>query len=470
MNASDMANHSISPSTTMPFINAMKARMFVPTVQSLPRTGVAHAIQTGGVKWWGSPCIVYVPTDEQFKEFNYPAPAEAGGTKCHFFWSEKPCNMNCWNGGFNFQNAIRSPEVEIFVTNHQWLENDSLFADLILPVTTCVEESDIVGASQIVPLKHAAVQDGACDVVGESKSDYQIAVELAKRFGVDENITLGMSEEEWKEYAFGQSRVAEEIEWEKFKEKGYYIPKIDPNWKETIPGMRRFYEDPEQFPLDTPSGKLEFWSEALAAGFPDDKERPPMAKWIIGGPASEGWTHDETPFGEKAKSYPLLLVANPARFRIHVQGDDIAWFREIEGFKVRGNDGYLYEPLWINPADAAARGIHDGDIVKVFNDQGIILTGARITERVLPGAVMVHKGSRVDPIAPGLDRGGAANLISPPRPISKHCWGFAVSGYLCECAPVSQAEYDGWKTSYPEAFARDYDESIGANYKSWVVD
>jgi trimethylamine-N-oxide reductase (cytochrome c) len=81
---------------------------------------------------------------------------------------------------------------------------------------------------------------------------------------------------------------------------------------------------------------------------------------------------------------------------------------------------------------------------------------------------MVHKGSRVDPIAPGIDRGGSTNLISPPNPISKHCWGFAVTGYLVEAQKLSQAEYDGWKQDYPEAFARPYDPAIGINYASWV--
>jgi trimethylamine-N-oxide reductase (cytochrome c) len=468
MNASDMTKHTISRSTSAPFTTLSKSRMFYPTVQSIPRTAVAHAIQDGKMTWWGSPAIVYVPTDEQFKEFNYPAPVDQGGAECHLLWSEKPCNMNCWNGGFNYQEAIRSPKVECFITNHQWLENDSLFADLILPVTTCVEESDMMGGSMISSQKFVGIQENACPPVGESMSDYEIALEVGKRFGVDENISLGMSVDEWREYGFEQSPVAEEIDFETFKSKGYYIPKIDPDWKSIPPGMRNFYNDPETYPLDTPSGKLEFWSEALAANFPDDKERQPMAKWLIGGPPEEGWTHDETPFGEKAKTYPLLLVANPARFRVHVQGDDIPWFREIETVKVKGPDDYLYEPVWIAPADAAARKIADGDIVKVFNDQGIILTGARISERVQPGSIIINKGSRVDPIASGIDRGGAANLISPPRPVSKHCWGFAVSGYLAEVERLGQAEYDEWKQKYPEAFARDYDPGVGLIYASWV--
>jgi trimethylamine-N-oxide reductase (cytochrome c) len=229
-----------------------------------------------------------------------------------------------------------------------------------------------------------------------------------------------------------------------------------------------FYEDPDKYPLDTPSGKIEFYSEALAKNFPDDQERQPIAKWIIGGPASEGWTHDETQWGEKAKSYPLLMVANPGRWRVHVQGDDIIWFREIETCKVKGSDGYLYEPVWISPKDAERRGIKNGDIVKLTNDQGTILCGARISERVINGAVIVNKGSRVDPIAPGLDRGGSTNLLSPPKPVSKHCWGFPVTGYLVEAVKVNQREYDEWKQNYPDAFARDYDPAVGINYHSWV--
>jgi trimethylamine-N-oxide reductase (cytochrome c) len=383
-------------------------------------------------------------------------------------WSEKPCNQACWNGGFYFQEAMRSDEVEIFITNHQWLENDSLFADLVLPVTTCLEEDDVVGASSVAMVHHAGIQDRAIEPIGESMSDYQIALEVGKRFGVDKDISMGMSIEEWQRYAFDQSRVKEEISWEEFKEKGYYVPKLDPDWKDLPPGMRQFYEDPETYKLDTPSGKMEFYSEALATNFPDDKERQPIAKWITGGPAEEGWTHDESLHGERAKKYPLLFSAIPGRWRVHVQGDDIAWFREIETCKVRGWDGYLYEPVWMSPQDAAARGIKGGDIVKVTNDRGTILGGAKISERMQDCSVMMNKGARVDPITTGLDRGGCTNLICPAAPVSKHCWGFAVTGYLIEVEKVSEAEYEGWKQQYPEVFSRDYDPAFGINYDSWV--
>lgn len=470
LNAMVVAKEKIARSTTAPFSSINQCRMFYPTVQSLPRTEIANAINNGKVKWWGSPCIVYVETAEQFQEFNYPAPADQGGSKIHLLWSEKPCNMNCWNGGFTFQDAIRSPEVECFITNHQWMENDSLFADLVLPVTTCLEDNDSMGAGMSVALRRSGLTPPACDRVGESYSDFEIACKVGERFGVRDQIDMGMTQDEWIKFGFDQSKLGTEISWEDFKEKGYYFPELDPNWKDLPAGMRPFYDDPEANPLDTPTGKLEFWSDALAEHFPDDKERTPMAKWLIGGPASEGWTHDESLWGERCKKYPLLVTASPARFRVHVQGDDIKWFREIETCKVRAKDGYQYEPIWIAPEDAKARGIENGDIVKIFNERGTVLLGARISERVQPGSVMIHKGSRVDPIAPHLDRGGAINLICPQATVSEHCKGFVVTGYLAEVAKVTDEEYEGWKRDYPDCFARDYDQGIGINYKSWVVE
>ncbi len=485
------AREEICRSTTAPFSSINQCRMFYPMPQTLPRTKITDAINNGSVKWWGSPCIVYVENSEQFIEYNYPADPQAGLAmlqamaqrmggeapteapkidRIHLLWSEKPCNMNCWNGGFEFQDAIRSPQVECFITNHQWLENDSLFADLILPVTTCVEDNDSMGGGAPDMRRFQALTPAAIDHVGESYSDFEIACMIGERFGVREQIDLGMTEDEWMKYGFEQSRMTEELTWDEFQKRGYYFPKMAQGWEDDVPGMRGFYEDPENNPLDTPTGKIEFWSQALADNFPDDKERQPMAKWIVGGPKSEGWTHDETFWGERCKDYTLLVTANPAKWRVHVQGDDIKWFREIETCKVKAKDGYFYEPIWMAPEDAKARGIEDGDIVKLFNERGTILFGARISERVTPRSVVVAKGSRVDPITSHLDRGGAINLICPNETVSKHCAGFAVTGYLAEAAKVTDEEYEGWKRDYPEAFARDYDPEIGINYKSWVVE
>lgn len=58
------------------------------------------------------------------------------------------------------------------------------------------------------------------------------------------------------------------------------------------------------------------------------------------------------------------------------------------------------EAILINPQDASARGITNGDLVRAFNDRGQILVGAVITEDVRPGVVRVSEGAWFDPAEP----------------------------------------------------------------------
>jgi molybdopterin guanine dinucleotide-containing S/N-oxide reductase-like protein len=445
---------------------AQRAINFDPTPQQIPRTQVQHAILDGSCSSWGSTGFM-MPLEDQFVKYSYPIAKENGGTEIHMIWSEKPCNTACWNDGFNFIEAVRSPKIECFITNHPWLENDSLFADIILPVTTKFEETDIgcprSGAAGQRPI--LSYQAQAIQPVGESKSDYDIACEIAKKLGIYEELTEGKTVDEWIKYGYETSGVKELISWEKLKEKGFYIPPVAANWKEATSGQIKFYRDPVKNPMGTPSGKLEFYSARLAEKFPDDKERNPVPKWVAGGP---GWTHDERLEGERARKYPLILVSNHPRWRQHVQCDDIPWLREISTCKIRGDDGYLYEPVWINPADAGKRGIKHGDIVKMYNERGVVLGGAYVTERIKPGAVSQDHGARIDLITDGIDRGGSNNLISPAGPQSKNCWGQATTAFLVEVKKVTKGEMREWRKKYPSAFERDYDPESGLKYSSWV--
>ena len=107
-------------------------------------------------------------------------------------------------------------------------------------------------------------------------------------------------------------------------------------------------------------------------------------------------------------------MSNHPRFRFHVQGDDIDWITEIA--KVRGPDGYMYEPCWIHPSDAAPRGIVDGDVIMVHNERGAVLCGAVVTERIIPGALSIDHGAKIDLVTLKnklIDRGGCINLIAP---------------------------------------------------------
>jgi trimethylamine-N-oxide reductase (cytochrome c) len=152
---------------------------------------------------------------------------------------------------------------------------------------------------------------------------------------------------------------------------------------------------------------------------------------------------------------------------VHAQLDDVNWFHEIKTCKVRGADGYLYEPVWIHPADAEKRGIDDGDVVTVFNEKGKVLCGAYITERIMPGVIYVDHGSRYDPIVTGVfDRGGAINTISPHNITSKNAAGMVCSGFLVE---AKKADLGELRRQYPEAFSRPYNKASGLKFERVLV-
>jgi trimethylamine-N-oxide reductase (cytochrome c) len=363
--------------------------------------------------------------------------------------------------------AFQNPKIETVVAQHPWLENDCLIADIVLPSNTTMEVEDIVTNVRQGPHFHSiAIQEQAIQPIGESKSDYEVVLEVAKKLGYGDKFSEGKTTQDLEKQVFDDMEISNLVSWEEFTEKKYFVFPVAKDWENDSPGFRKFYDDPEKNPLPTPTGKLEFYSARLAQHFPDDKERPPIPKWI-----EKGVTHDERLSSERAAMFPLLLMSNHGRWRVHAQCDDITWTREAPTCKVTGPDGYKYEPVWINPKDAAKRDIKDGDIVKVFNERGIVLCGARVWERVMPGVVYVDHGARHDPIIPHkVDRGGAINTIAPIGISSKNAVGEATSGYLVDVQKASGKEWDTWRREYPEAFTRQYDPAAGLRFDAWVAE
>jgi len=162
--------------------------------------------------------------------------------------------------------------------------------------------------------------------------------------------------------------------------------------------------------LQTQSGKIEFESQSLKR-YGQDPERPPLNKYI---PAWEG-THST----DLLAKYPLQMISPHSRYSFHTKGDgkDTA-INDIRDHRVK-IDGYYYWIVRLNTADAAARGIKDNDLVKLFNDRGAVICAAQITERVLPGVIHARQASAVyDPVGkPGysVDRGGCINQLTPSR-------------------------------------------------------
>jgi molybdopterin guanine dinucleotide-containing S/N-oxide reductase-like protein len=420
--------------------------------QIIPKTMVHDAIVKGTFTIHGS-SLQTTPASEQFVKYEYPA---EGCSPIHMIWTDTPCLMTCWNDSNSTAEAYRHPSIEFFLAQHPWMENDCLFADIVLPVNTKFEEEDIGEDVESMTFEMAYLEHQCIEPLGESKSDYEIVCLVAERMGLLEEYTGGKSIPEWIRYGFDTSGIpaAGLQTWEEFREKQYYVVPSDPGWDHHPAGMYEFYRDPENNPLSTPSGKLEFESLDLKRRFPDDLERPPVPKWV-----EKSELHDERLSSPRARAYPLLCMSNHPRHRVHAQLDDLSWNHEIVTCKVIGPDGYHYEPVWLHPSEAARRGIEDGDICRVFNERGTVLAGARVWERVMPGVASIDHGARADFIVPGiLDRGGAINTITPHNITSKNCAGMVVSGFLVDVAPV---DLDALRKQYPEAFSRPYSASSG---------
>ena len=93
---------------------------------------------------------------------------------------------------------------------------------------------------------------------------------------------------------------------------------------------------------------------------------------------------EASPTNALAKKYPLTFLSTHTKFRTHSQYCDLPWLNEITA----NGQGFLE----INPADAKARGIAEGDVVRVFNDRGEMKVYAKLTEAIKPGVVNCYQG------------------------------------------------------------------------------
>jgi anaerobic selenocysteine-containing dehydrogenase len=422
--------------------------------QVIPKDMIHDAILHPPISWYGNSTFPGTVTD-QFVKYTYPA---KGCSEVHMIWTDTPCWITCWNDSNTYMKALQNPKIETIVAQHQWLENDCLFADIILPINTKIEEHDLTSDMESGQFCTVMGGEQCIEPIGESRSDYEAVCAVAEKLGLLDVFTGGKTVEEWVKTCYEHSGVQKKMSYEAFREKGYYVIPNDPEWEKQPVGMREFYDAPEKHPLQTPTGKIEFCSKSLTEHFPDDDERPPVPHWV-----EKGTGHDDRISSQRARKYPLILMSNHGRWRVHAQHDDMTWLRECPTCKVLGPDGYKYEPCWLNPADAAARGIKHGDIVQVFNERGIVLCGAYVTERLRKGVVYVDHGARYDPIVPGeIDRGGAINTITPHNLTSKNTTGMVVSSFLVEVAP---ADMEGLRRQYPKAFQRPYHPDAGLRFE-----
>ncbi|MFO1059086.1 MAG: molybdopterin guanine dinucleotide-containing S/N-oxide reductase [Dongiaceae bacterium] len=332
-----------------------------------------------------------------------------------------------WCGGNPFHHhqdlnrllaAWRRPET--IVVHEPWWTPLARHADIVLPATTTFERNDIGGASRD-PWMLAMHQ--AIPPVGEARSDHAICAALARRLGVEAAFTEGRDEMAWLRHLYERDR-------QEVARLGMSLPTFEAFWAQghallpvpERPGvlLEAFRRDPEAHPLTTPSGRIEIFSERVAGfGYRDCPGHP---VWLE--PAE--WRGSA-----RAASYPLHLISNQPAARLHSQLDQgsVSLAAKIAG----------REPVWIHPADAAERAIADGQVVRVFNDRGTCLAGARVTGRIARGVVQLATGAWYDPERPGeigsLCKHGNVNLLTLDKGTSSLAQGPSAQTCLVEIEP-----------------------------------
>ncbi len=363
-----------------------------PVKQQIPRQRLADAIVDGharGYRWEGS------TIEAQFGAVGYPAP---GHSKVHMLYRYGGSTFGTIANSARYIEAYRHPSIEFVVNQSIWFEGEAQFADIILPACTSFERWDISewGNSggyihhNTDQLNHRLVimQHKCIEPLGELKSDYQIFTELLHRFGLGAMFTEGSSELDWCKRVFDGSDLPNFISWQKFLQKGYYvIPPPPENLRDPV-SFRAFAEGrpkdvPEPHPLpgvysgefgrglETQSGKIEFVSNSIQRGDPDNPERPALNRYI---PSWEGLRNQDL-----AAKYPLQMISTHSRYSFHTYGDGKdSTLNDLEDHRVLV-DGYYYWVLRVNPEDARARNIKHHDLVRVFNDRGSVLCAADVS-------------------------------------------------------------------------------------------
>lgn len=329
--------------------------------------------------------------------------------------------MIYWCGGNPFHHhqdlnrlvtAWQKPETVI--VNEPWWTSLARHADIVFPATTSLERNDI-GSAYSDRFLFAMQQ--AVDPVGEARSDFDIFGGLAERFGVREAYNEGRDEMAWLRYLYNRFRQSS-------AERNVELPEFEAFWADgelempvddvAITLFEDFRNDPDAAALKTPSGKIEIFSETIAAFDYDDC--PPHPTWM----EPVEWLGSD-----KAKEFPLHLVSNQPRTRLHSQFDNGGY---AQASKVQGR-----EAIMIHPEDAAARGIEDGTIVRVFNARGACLAGAVISEAVQRSVVQLPTGAWYDPVEPGgLDAHGNPNVLTLDKGTSKLAQGSSAHSALVE--------------------------------------
>ncbi len=277
------------------------------------------------------------------------------------------------------------PAMDYVVVADSALTDTAAYADMVLPIAQWFELEEVGNAGQTCSLNY---NEKAIEPPYEAKSDFDIVTELAPRLGLDSYFT--MTNEEALDAMFGGpllTMMGSSMKDLREKKQVRFIPGS---------AEEKPYIAYEGGVFGTPTGRFEFYRENPQPRTPttitpteEEVEREHLPYFV---PPLEAWP--ENPLYEE---YPLVLMSERPRYRVHSQWFSTPLLREIDP-----------EPIVkINPVDAKARGIEDQSYVEAFNQRGAAVAKAIYSEGVRPGTLVYPKGWQLDQ-----HKGGGWSLLS----------------------------------------------------------
>jgi anaerobic dimethyl sulfoxide reductase subunit A len=283
--------------------------------------------------------------------------------------------------------------VEFIAVQDQVLTPSARFADLVLPACSQLETWGVEDGWKYGD--EVFLMPKIVDPPGDARSDYRICADIATRLGLGDRYTEGRDERGWVEWSLTRLRESRYPglpslpEFETSNAGVFLRPPAQP-----AVAFADFRADPAAHPLATPSGRIEIFSAALhALGRP--AEIPAVPKYI------QEW---ESPFGPEAARFPLQVIGHHSLARTHSTLEGVDWLEEA-----------FPQRVFINPVDAAARGVASGDRVRVFNDRGETRLPCRVTRRIMPGVIAIPQGAWWTPDATNTDTRGSINVLTSER-------------------------------------------------------
>ena len=275
--------------------------------------------------------------------------------------------------------------LEFMVVNELFMTPTARYADILLPVTSPFERTDMARPWPSGP--YYLFMNQAIEPLGECKSDLTIAAELAGRMGIPD--FKPYSDDEYlRSFIEKNPETGKEIkDFDRFKKEGVHRVKLN----EPIVAFKAQIDDLENNPFPTPSGKIEIFSQR-AFEINDPENVPPIPKHR---------SVKEDRFDPLIEKFPLQMISPHPRNRVHSTLYKVELLAETEPHRA-----------WINRSDAERRGIKTGDRIHVFNDRGTIAIDAWVTDRIIPGVIAVTEGAWYAPDENNVDQGGCANTLT----------------------------------------------------------